>query len=536
MRRANKLAAQKKGGSNKKMKKYPRILDYLEAHHPQVYELIEDLAMHGNLTPRRGGSITFLLPDASYIKEIKKAAESDEPEKATDMISSLILLDLFEKPEDFAGKKENIANLLEKKLVVKSITSSKVLIDNGELTLDVAFKPFGRQGNAKRGNMAVWKLSGKVEYEKAPVADVKFLRASKKEGSPPIKGGNDTNNEIKLIKGRIIDDKLRAVSEDKKGADGNKYCPIINAVTRLIRVFGDKNDPTYYEEYRRAKCILTMCPMIDFYILFCDPLIFSYDRVLSAYKKGVDIDNNVDTYREFCNNYDHPALKDDPALLFKADSISAIHDARDQVRSRIMSKITKDVGDKISKVYQNVDSTNSIEGQGPLYARGLADIFSKNKGLHLFLDEFSHMVYVYLTEEVMMGPTPFEKASRLKNMVLSIQESYGDFTNPEKKTKLDKPDSYGVTLDNSGIYQSVIYFWKVWGLRLPCNESTEFEDRIKTGGDDDPLDKDLVDVDSDIQDHLDTFSNCPCQLSDTSLAEMKAYMKSHGNKLPPGLE
>jgi hypothetical protein len=256
MNRKNKTSlSSKKGGANKKMKKYARIIDYIEAHHPDVYELIDDLAMHGNLTPRRGGSITFLLPDAALVKEIKKIIESDDPETATDILSSLILLDLFEKPEDFAAKQDDIPNLLEKKLVVKSVSPSKITIDNGELTLDTKFHPFSRQGNAKRGNMAVWHLKGKVDYEKAPKATMKYLKGAKKGSAQLTRGGNDDHNELHWIKKHIIDEKLLSVENNKKSSDGKIYCPVLNAVIRLLRVFGDKEDPTFYEEYRRAKCI-----------------------------------------------------------------------------------------------------------------------------------------------------------------------------------------------------------------------------------------------------------------------------------------
>ena len=81
-------------GGTKSMKKYPRIIDYLQNHYKKVYDLIDDAGMHASLTPRRGGSITFLIPDDKLIAKIRKTLESDDPEKATDMILSLILKDL----------------------------------------------------------------------------------------------------------------------------------------------------------------------------------------------------------------------------------------------------------------------------------------------------------------------------------------------------------------------------------------------------------------------------------------------------------
>jgi len=527
----------KKGGANKKMKKYARILDYLEAHHPKVFAIIDSLGMHGNLTPRRGGSITFLIPDAALIKELEKIIESDEPEKATDIISSLILVDLFEKPEDFAAKQDDIPNLLEKKLVVKSVAASKVVVDNGELTLDTKFRPFTRQGNAKRGNMAVWNLKGTIEYEKAPKATMKYLKGAKK-GSAQVRGGDEGYSKLQSIKMDIIGEEILALSNDRRSADGGRFCPIMNAVVRLLRVFGDKEDPTFHEEYRRAKCLLTMCPVVDFYYLFCNPLIFSPDRVLAAYKKGLDQDRNVDAYRDFCENFKHPAFNNDPAMLLKADGVEAANVARDRIRNSFMARITRETPGKIHAVYQAVDATNEIDGKGPLYSKGLADIFANNKGLHLLLDEFAHMAYTMVSEEVRFAPNSREKAARLKDALAKLSESYGQFTNPEKKTKLDKPGSYGENIDSTALYQCVVSFWKTWGLHFPCAMQSEFEDRVKLGASesDDPYSKDLIDVDTCISEDLNSYDNCPCTVSDSAIAELRAYMKSHDGKLPSGLD
>jgi hypothetical protein len=522
-----------KGGANKNMKKYPRIIDFLEVHEPKVYGLIDDLAMHGNFTPRRGGSITFLIPDSAYIAEIRKDIESDDPEKATDKMSSLILLDKFETPKDFKAREDDIPNLLEKKVVVKSVTDSKVTIDNGELTLNTKFRPFSRQGNAKRGNMAVWNLKGRVEYEKAPKATMKYLKGAKKGSTPSVEGGNEVN-ELSSIRQCVINEKLLAVQHDKKASDGNIYCPVVNAVTRLIRSFGD--DPTYYEEYRRAKCLLTLCPIIDFYLLYCNPLVFAPDRVVGAYKKGIDCDRNVDTYKEFCNNYDHPALKGDPALLFKSEGVINVGLARDQIRNSFMNRITKDIGQRIGKVYSEVDSTNTLGNQSPVYSKGLAEVFSRNKGLHLLLDEFAYRTYMCLAD-VRSAPTSLDKSRRLKDAIDMIYESYGLLNNPEKKTKMDKPESYGLDLTNEAIVQCLLVFLKTWAWHVPCNLSHEFDDRVKVGAaeDNDPYSKELVDVSENLAEQLDCYDNCPCEMTPEAVSMLKAYMKSHGGRLPAGL-
>jgi hypothetical protein len=490
--------------------------------------------MHGNFTPRRGGSITFLNPDAAYIKEIKKAAESDKPEEATDMIDSLILMDLFEKPEDFASKKDDISTLLGTRLIVKSVTPSKVIVDDGEITSDPKFKPFERHGSAKRGNMAVMNLKGRVKYEGAPKA---APRKNGKKSAPKTAEGGGSDDELHQIKCKIIKDKFAAIESDKKSADGNRYCPLLNAVTRLLRVFCDPNEATFYEECRRAKCLLTMCPAIDFFLLYCNPLVFARDRILAAYKKGVDQDNNVDCYRDFCNSYDSPAYKSDPALLLNADGAQAVNEARDAIRVEFLERLSAATPTRIAKLYSDVDSTNALGDQSPVYCAGLAGVFKANAGLHLMLDEFCHLAYCGL-QDVKMAPTPQDKCKRLKELFHQIHDCYGDFSRPSGKTRLDVPASYGGNFDNNALYQIVVDFWKSWGLHTPCGLNQEFEDRVAVGGDDDdgPYSKGLLDVDKHIMDDLDKYDNCPMCVSDSAIAEVKQWMKSHGGKLPSELQ
>jgi hypothetical protein len=529
-------SSMKLGGANKKMKKYPRIIDYLEVHHPEVYDLIEDLAMHGNLTPKRGGAVTFLIPDSAYIKEIKKTIESDEPEKATDMLSSLIIPDLFEKPEDFSAKKDDVPNLLEKKITIKNVASGKVLIDDGELTLDTKFRPFARQGKSKRGNMAVWNLKGKVEYEKAPPATMKYIRGPKKGAHQSRMRGGDgdsVSSELHRLVQETIREKVHALSIDKRADDGKVYCPILNAVTWVLRGFSE-NHP---EEYRSARCLLTMCPLIDFFILYCNPCVFSPQVILEARKVGVERDSNVDTYKRFCSDYSNPALVGDPALLLKQDGVLKLNILRDKIRDKMLSTVSSGLAKSICDLYDRVDSTNAIEGVGPVYPKALAGIFARNKKLHLLLDEVSNILYLHL-QNLKSLAQPQEKAQYVQSELGEFLAAYGIdvFCSPERKTRLDKPEFFNL-LDKKDIYTVVTPFWRTFGLHMPCVLEHEFDTRVVMGAGETPefYSRDLYDVDHHIVKDLETYDNCPLCISDRSIAEMKAYMRSHGGQLPEGL-
>jgi hypothetical protein len=521
------------GGKKEKLKKYPRIIDYLEVKYPAIYELIDDLSMSGSLTPRRGGAITFLNPDAAYVKEIKKVAESDHPEDAVDMISSLILTDLFEKPEDFVRKKESVATLYGTKLLIKSIAQTKVIIEDGEITPDKNFTPFARHGTSKRDNMAVWHLKGKVKYEGVQKVMQPRRTYEHEEKESAVHGSHEEDEkQLGAIKTAVLKDKLSAILYEKKAQDGNALCPFINAVTRLLRVFRD--DIEFSEEYRRAKCIITMCPMIDYYLLYCDPLIFPYANVLKAYKRGVDINANAETYRTFCSDYSNEALKSNPdVLLFSAAGVQTANDARVNIHNTMFTKISRETPNLILKEYTECDTKNTINGKGPLYPPSLSNIFATNPGLHLMLDEFAFIVYMGL-QDVKSAPDAKEKCKRMQDLMHAIYEAYGSLTNPAKKTRLDQPSSYGMDIDApNSLYQCVANFWKTWGLHMPCNMQTNFEEFVHGGSEDarNPYSKELVSVDKHFMDELASYDNSEARLSESTMAELRAYVKAHG-KLP----
>jgi hypothetical protein len=176
---ASKKADKKEGC---KLQKYPTIIDYIHSNHPKLYDVIDCLNMRNSFTPRKNTTgITFLLPNDKYVDEIKTQAESAEPEKATDMIFSLIIPSLIKSPDDWKGE---IGNLLPQKIEVVSTEGKAVKIKSGTLTLNKEFVPFDRYGKMQRGNMAIWNLEGKVDMNAPEMSHEKLFKKKKeKEGA-----------------------------------------------------------------------------------------------------------------------------------------------------------------------------------------------------------------------------------------------------------------------------------------------------------------------------------------------------------------
>lgn len=516
-----------KGGSgNKKMKKFPRILDYLEAYHKDVYDIIDDLAMHGALTPKRGGSITFLIPDKKYIAKIRKAIESDKPEEATDMVGSLILLDLFETPSDFSEKQDDVPNLLGKKVIIKGVSGNKVNIENGELTIDAGFKPFERQGSSKRGNLAVWDLKGEVEYENAPKATFKYSKIPSK-GSRKTEGGCESP-EIRKIVSTVTSEEEDCIRNGVTGPDGKPKSPIINAVARVLRVFS--SDPKFSEENMKARSILTKHPVIDFYLLFHTPDIFPSSKVADAYKLGVDVNNNVDTIR----NYFNTPINEGAAVL-NPSSLLELNQERDNIRNSIQNGVNYTFNRQIEKIYNEVDENNRFPGYSlKIYPDCLANIFKTHKNLHLALDEAKY--FIFRAVQTIKAKTPdwiqgrSVRANEYRDFFQIMEDCFSRLGDPSKSMILRQ------SMDSHEVYQSSD-FWRTFGLQLPVASGlydSELEDRVVRGGNEsiNIYSKDLIDVDREIDDGLNEYDNSDFALSDSAVTELKAYLKAHDGKFP----
>lgn len=191
---------------SKKVKKFCRVTKFLEQTDKDLYQALDDLCLFG-LFRTRGRGVTFLYPtDKSYRKKIIDHAYSNNPEKAVDMIRSLVLLDYLPSPNDFKNKKDDIPNALHKKLEVDTADAKEVKLKSGhKLVVDSSFAPL-RAGEP----VAVYKLSGKGELPTTGTASTMKYNNKTKGG---YRGGAlDKSDEIKLTE---CVERIYASGEDK---------------------------------------------------------------------------------------------------------------------------------------------------------------------------------------------------------------------------------------------------------------------------------------------------------------------------------
>jgi hypothetical protein len=511
----------------KKMKKYPRILDYLEAHHPDVWSVIDDLAMHGSLTPRRGGAITFLLPDAKYIDEIRKVMASDNPEKATDIISSLILTDLFESPKDFSERRDDVPNLLGNRLLIKGVSTGKVSIDDGFLVPDPDFKPFERQGQAKRGNMSVWLLSGCVNLN-TPKTNVKSVRVAKKNPpAPPKQNGQSDESFIADLVAQVEKDKIVCVAKQMKSNDGKMKCPMLDAVCRVLCYF----ESSEHEEYKKARSIITHHPLIDFYLLFQNPDVFTPSSLRTAIQSGQLVGNHANYLKNYCDNN----VKDDDSLCLNKSGMETLNEARADIFDGL--RPNANTYKQFLNFYASMDNDNILNGKSPVYPVCLQQIYkskrdSKGSSLHLLVDEVIHFLYDRYNDT--RSNSALTRAKNLKQLIEDFHITYGDLKWKSNKTILDKPSSYGSDYDKEFLYKCQLDFIRKFGIRMPYYSDLKVDGYEEVGSNQAiyPYASTPIEVGSDIIEQLEAYDNSDIALSETAKAELRSYMARTGGKLP----
>lgn len=189
-----------------KVKKFCRITKYLETIDKEMHAVLDDLCLFG-LFRSRGSGVTFLYPvDKSYRKKIATLAYGNTPEKAVDMIKALVLSDYLPNVADFGNKKDNIGNMLRKKLEIDKVEKDTVLLKGGlKLKLDDKFISMN-----SGDSMVVYSLSGKGELSttSAP-ATVKYTQSKPMSG-----GGGGVVREF----AKWIEDTYSKQPVDKKNA------------------------------------------------------------------------------------------------------------------------------------------------------------------------------------------------------------------------------------------------------------------------------------------------------------------------------
>lgn len=142
----------------KKLQKYCRIYQWIEAHDKALAEAIRDLCMEGALSPKRKTGITFIYPTTSQRKQIIKDTYSSDPIKAIQQLDAHILRTALVPGCDF---QKIISCRLGIIIKIKNHTDTEIILENGaKIVIAEDFIPL------QKDNIAVWLLeSGEMPTE-----------------------------------------------------------------------------------------------------------------------------------------------------------------------------------------------------------------------------------------------------------------------------------------------------------------------------------------------------------------------------------
>jgi hypothetical protein len=223
------------------VKKFCRLSKYLQQTDKDLYQVFDDLCLFSLFSKRGGRGITFLYPtNKSYRKKIIDLAYSNTPEKAVEMIKTLVLMDHLSSTDEFEKKKDDIPNSLRKKLEVDKGDSKEVNLKGGLKLVDE--KKYVKLYS--NDNTAVYLLSGSGEL---PTSGTQSSMKYVQETSPShTKGGGSSTNKLVLE---------QFLSKKYCSGDGEKNSSAYKiAVGVLCKYALDHTDPAYKKRIYSGLC------------------------------------------------------------------------------------------------------------------------------------------------------------------------------------------------------------------------------------------------------------------------------------------
>jgi hypothetical protein len=358
------------------MKKFPRIVDYINAYHPKLGELIDALALDNSFVPRKGGGITFLVPDDAWVARVEEIASTDEPEPATDMILSLLIPVLLETVKDWQNYSSDMPNLLGRQIEIASIREDSVTLKNGSvITKNEIFKPFTKSGNAERGNMAVWNIKGEIS-QNAP-------KTNQKPGAKKRAVANNTRNVrqddnilrefVKLVEAKEI------AAMRQRGLIRSVKLTVLCNYLRYLSQHQSELEFKEHLDYFRHICDPAAAGGIEaaFYLVFCcrDATDMAGVRRPGLHDTSSLIKIVTDPTVDLFASVDRPVTVISASLGYPADPeiCETVQAMLEAVRPRTVDDLVKTYDAWVAKT----------EG----YAAGK---FKSIPGLKLLIDEFKH--------------------------------------------------------------------------------------------------------------------------------------------------
>lgn len=347
----------------RKVQKYCRIFNWIQDVDEEFAEVMTNLCVDRIAdTNKRIPSITFLMPKGKLRTEIIDLAYSNTPEKAVDIIISLVLPYGFTSIEAFNNVQPNqIGNKLRYVFPKILKPNDKIVNFGDKLVIKPPHPKLVPRDNAK---IYVWD----IESGQPPNNFNKYVEKQEyviPEGSRPTRGGAECsidpliqlNGKPRALFAQTIEQLVR--DEIQKIHTKNPYLPVV--VLLLQRLLDKQN----CQIFLKIRPIIDIDPIITFYILL-EPYklegeyLISDDifnqRLFDAILKARNMfDDPGEEYRKIMNR---PIDEDVAAFNGTKSIIEAVNGIRNKLLNDTESRL---LPEEILRVYNTLEEKNEIK-------------------------------------------------------------------------------------------------------------------------------------------------------------------------------
>jgi len=385
----------------RKVQKYCRIFNWIQDHDEEFAEVMTNLCVDRIAdVNKRHPSITFLMPKGKLRTEIIDVAYSNTPEKAVDMIISLVIPYGFPTIESFNNAKPTqIGNKLR-------YVFPKIVNPNGK-TVSFGDKLVIKTSNPKlipRDNIKIFVWD--IETGQPPNNFNKYVEKQEyviPEPSRQVKGGANCNiDPITRLNGRpraLFAQQIEQLVRDEiqKIHTKNPYLPIV--VLLLQRLM----DRTNWQIFLKVRSILDADPIITFYIIL-EPYklegeyLISDDifnqRLFDAILKARNVfEDPSSEYRKILNkpiNENYAAFTNTKAII----------DVVNGIRNRLLNETeARMLPGEILRIYNHLEEKNEIKSVSNdsitisnVFPESLIAHYQNNHNKRLWQDEYRFII------------------------------------------------------------------------------------------------------------------------------------------------
>lgn len=389
----------------KKVQKYCRIFNWIQDNDEEFADVMINLCLDRIADiNRRNQSITFLMPRGKLRTDIIDMAYSTVPEKAVDIIISLVIPVGIDSIETFNNMKpEHIGNKLryifpkivnpnsktvnfDNKLVIKQWQPKFVPRDNTKIYV------YEIESGIPPGNIE--KLNKYVDKQEFVISDnTKQVKGAAEEcHQDPI---SQLNGKPRAMFAQTIEQFVR--DEIQKIHNKNIYLPV--TVLLLQKLL----EPSHYHTFIKIKPILDVDPIITFYLIL-EPYKLSGEFLVSndifnnrlfenILKIRTSIEDPVSIYRSIINK-----IIDEPAMVFHETRL--IIDNINILRNKLLNDTeARILPEEIISIYNTIEEKNEIKVIGNkavnltnVFPESLISHYRNNHNKRLWQDEYRFII------------------------------------------------------------------------------------------------------------------------------------------------